>query len=40
VWVADCGFQIGKFVGRFCETPFIYLASAAAEPYKTNAMLC
>jgi len=21
--IADCGFQIGKFVGRFCETPFI-----------------
>jgi hypothetical protein len=21
--IAECGFQIGKFVGSFCETPFI-----------------
>jgi VanZ family protein len=22
--IADCGFPISKFVGRFCEAPFIY----------------
>jgi VanZ family protein len=31
--IADCGFQIGKFVGRFCETPFIYWRPPWRTPY-------
>jgi VanZ family protein len=33
-FIAGCGFQIGKFVGRFNETPFIYWRPLRRRPYK------
>ena len=29
-WISDFGFQVCKFVGRFCETPFILASDTDA----------